>query len=197
MVPRVILPARKKQNKKNRATLLEACAWSLQFQIVFTTNIRNKIESYRIKSTIYETFSTFTYLCYDLFAGSTELRPELTSLVTGLAIADTHDTLSLYFGCYSERGLGGLGLGILRIQHNGLVKDVFPVTSASAGAYGSGVFVAEKVGKGCPVTGGYTTIDGLGPEPTGASLATRTVGSTKTLGVYLTLASILDMIRNL
>ena len=65
-----------------------------------------------------------------------------------MAIADTEDTLSVYFGCHaSVSGLGGVGLA--RVLRHGLSRKLYPVFSGGEKVYGGELFIAQRESENC------------------------------------------------
>ena len=107
-----------------------------------------------------------------LFPGSAPI-PGLERVLTGVAIADTGDSLSVYFGCYAEiSGVGGLGL--VRITANGTKKSVLPVRSANQKVYGGTLFLAHNV-----QTDKCNVAEGTATSTTVSTMQTTTARSTE------------------
>ena len=75
----------------------------------------------------------------------------LQQTLTGVAISDTSEALSIYFGCYADFQATG-GLGLVRINHHGLNKQIYPVKSGSHRVYGGYVFISDSVDAWCDYT---------------------------------------------
>lgn len=71
------------------------------------------------------------------------IEEDLKRTVTGVAISDTTDTLSIYFGCYANSAATG-GVGLMRISKHGLDYQLYPVQSGGTSVYGGSLFLAES-----------------------------------------------------
>jgi len=108
--------------------------------------------------------------------------PELVNSITGVAIANTADSLSVYFGCYSDiAGVGGLGM--VTVTNHGLSYILTKVSSGPTTVYGGSLFMTQGMSYYCP---GVTT-----PSPSSTVRQTNTthVANTTTSSAYTSHAS--------
>lgn len=105
------------------------------------------------------------------FTGNLPIE-SLQYTITGVAIADTTEALSMYFGCYADLQATG-GVGLVRISRHGLDKQIYPIKSGSHRVYGGYLFLSDTVDVSCD----YSTSSSHGQDKTSSETPAYTIGS--------------------
>ena len=104
----------------------------------------------------YLPFSKLIPLTFIIFQAESVPVEDLKHTITGVAIADVDQTLSVYFGCYGELAASG-GVGLVRIRRHGLLYYVYSVTSSNSPVFGSNLFLVPRQAAGCNVLAELTS----------------------------------------
>ena len=98
-------------------------------------------------------------------------QEELRRAVTGVAISDTDDTLSIYFGCYADLPSIG-GVGLIRVSRHGLDYQLYPVLTSGSPIYGGHLFIVPDIDSGCKQ---FTVTSSASPVASDEVIPTNTV----------------------